>query len=117
MINGNIEQFLDTGWFNEATLFYNGYIYWCESYYDFDKECSTFFIDKWAALNENNTLFHTLLNNKGKVEYERVFECSNKDMDYIKKMFLTSKIFDGKTFWEVEQEIAWLEEGNPIQYK
>ena len=26
MINGNIEQFLDTGWFNEATLFYNGYM-------------------------------------------------------------------------------------------
>ncbi len=31
MINGNINQFLDTGWFTEATLFLNGYIYWLEA--------------------------------------------------------------------------------------
>ena len=29
MKNGKIEQFLDTGWFSEATLYLNGYTYWC----------------------------------------------------------------------------------------
>ena len=27
MINAELEQFLDTGWFNEATLYLNGYTY------------------------------------------------------------------------------------------
>ncbi len=31
MINGYAEQFLDTGWYSEATLYYNGYIYWHEA--------------------------------------------------------------------------------------
>ena len=43
MINGNLEQFLDTGWFNEATLFYKGYIYWCEAQFD-EKKQTNFFL-------------------------------------------------------------------------
>lgn len=31
MINGHLVQFLDTGWYSEATLYFNGYIYWCEA--------------------------------------------------------------------------------------
>lgn len=27
MINGNIEQFLDTGWYSEATLYYQDFSY------------------------------------------------------------------------------------------
>ncbi len=46
MINGNLEQFLDTGWYSEATLFLNGYIYWCEAQYDEKKQSNTFFVDK-----------------------------------------------------------------------
>ncbi len=52
MINGNLDQFLDTGWFSEATLYYNGYIYWLEAQTD-DIE-SVFFIDRWKAQNEDN---------------------------------------------------------------
>lgn len=38
MINADLDQFLDTGWFNEATLYYNGYTYWCEGCWDKTKE-------------------------------------------------------------------------------
>ena len=38
MINANLEQFLDTGWYNEATLYLNGYTYWCEGYWKQGKE-------------------------------------------------------------------------------
>ena len=38
----------------------------------------------------------------------------DQDMDVIKKKFLEAPIFDGKTFWQVENEIAWLDEGKPI---
>ena len=30
MKNGSLEQFLDTGWYTEAELYYHGYVYWCE---------------------------------------------------------------------------------------
>jgi len=34
-------------------------------------------------------------------------------LDLIKKKFLEAKIFEGNNFWEVENEIAWLDEGVP----
>ena len=38
MINANLEQFLDTGWFSEATLYLNGYTYWCEGSWDYSRK-------------------------------------------------------------------------------
>ena len=35
-------------------------------------------------------------------------------MDRIKQRFLEAPVFEGKTFWQVEKEIAWLDEGQPI---
>lgn len=54
MINGDVEQFLDTGWFSEATLFLNGFVYWFEAQYDPNTDINTFFVDRWAAENEDN---------------------------------------------------------------
>lgn len=31
MINGDLDQFLDTGWYTESTIYYKGHIFWCES--------------------------------------------------------------------------------------
>ena len=38
----------------------------------------------------------------------------NTDLELIKKKFLEANIFDGKSFWEVERVLAWLDEGAPI---
>jgi hypothetical protein len=35
----------------------------------------------------------------------------------IKQQFLTAPVFDGKTFWQVEKDLIWVEEGSPIQIK
>ena len=112
MINGRVEQFLDTGWFSESELYLNGYIYWCEA--QSDKQ-HYFFVDKWRALNEDNKLYHSILNQDGTLDWERIYEDTDTDIELIKKRFLEAKIFDGKSFWEVEQEIAWLDDGGPIQ--
>ena len=114
MINGSLDQFLDTGWFTEATLFYNGFIYWCEAQSDPITNYTTFFVDKCAVENEDNTYYHSLLEPDGTLIWNRVFEISDTDMDRIKQNFLESHIFDNKTFWEVEKEIAWLDESCPI---
>ena len=114
MKNGSLDQFLDTGWYSEATLFYNGHIYWCEAQHSTDKNITTFFVDRWAVENEDNIYYHSILEEDGTLKWERIFEVEGEDLGYIKKQFLEAHIFDGKTFWQVEEQIAWLEEGTPI---
>lgn len=108
MINANLSQFLDNGWFSEATLFYNGYIYWCEGCWDNTKEKPMhFFVYKIPARNIDNLYFERLDTNE---PFEYIFETWGKCEDDVKEEFLNAKIFDGKTFWEVEKELAWLDE-------
>ena len=114
MINGSLEQFLDTGWFSEATVFYNGYLYWCEAVFDETTRKNTFFVDRWRAENESNEWYHSILNKDGKLEYERVYEDSDVDIEQIKKRFLEANIWDGKTFWEAESDIFWLDDGGDV---
>ena len=111
MINGKLDQFLDTGWFSESTLFYNGYIYWFEA--QKEKDNITFFIDRFRAENENNQYYHTIKEKDGTVSWENVCKISGQDLDLIKKQFLEFPAFEGKTFWQVEKEMAWLEESTP----
>lgn len=113
MINGYIRNFLDTGWYSESTLFYNGYIYWHESQTIENK--IIFFIDRWEAINEDNLYFHSLIETDGCLKWERVFEIQGENLDLIKKEFLETAIYDGKTFWEAEKKLCWVEESNPIQ--
>ena len=115
MNSRSLEQFLDTGWFSEATLFYNGCIYWCEASYDEKTETNTFFVDKWTAVNEGNRFFHSVLDEKGNLNSTRVYQDSGPDLDMIKKKFLLGKLFDGKSFWEVESELEWLDEDSPTK--
>ncbi len=114
MINGKLEQFLDTGWYSEATLYLDGYIYWCEAQKDALIGKQIFFVDKWEAINEDNALFHSIVEKDGRIQWLRVFEIETEDIENAKKQFLEAPIFDGKNFWQVERKIAWLEEGNPV---
>ena len=114
MINGNLDQFLDTGWYSECTLYLDGYIYWCEDQYDSENSLHKFFVDKWCARNEDNKYYHSILNSDGEPDWNRIYEDSDSDIDIIKKRFLEAKLFDNKTFWDVESEIAWLDEAEPI---
>lgn len=115
MKNGRLEQFLDTGWFSESELYLNGYVYWCESQCDPNSGVITFFVDKWAAQCQDNTYYHSILEPDGTLRWIRVLEIKDADQDLIKKQFLEAPIFDGKTFWQVEKDIAWVDDGGPIQ--
>lgn len=114
MINGHLDQFLDTGWYSEATLYYNGFIYWCEAQLNVSTNITSFFVDKWAARNEDNTYYHSILEEDGTIRWDRVFETDSNDLELIKKHFLEACIFDGKSFWQIEKDLAWLEESSPI---
>ncbi len=111
MTKETLTQFLDTGWYTEATLFYNGYIYWFEGCTDFDTDITKFFVARWKAKNEKNKIFFTYCDKKLEpLDYKILYEENNKDLDLIKKHFLTEKMFDGKSFWEVEGELLWLDD-------
>ena len=115
MINGYTEHFLDTGWYMESTLYYKGYIYWCEASTDPNTNVTHFFVDRWKATTSDNILYNEYHKDGRIIDYSEVYEDYNEDMDVIKKKFLDAPIFDGKTFWQVENEIAWLDEGMPIE--
>lgn len=114
MINGKLEQFLDTGWFTEAELYLNGHVYWCEAQRDVDTGESTFIVDRWAARLEDGIYYHSLREPDGTLQWVRVLEIKGTDLDRIKRQFLEAPIFDGKTFWQVERDIAWVDDGGAI---
>lgn len=114
MINGYTDIFLDTGWYMESTIYYNGFIYWCEAQTNSDTGITHFFVDRWKATTSDNILYNEYRNEGKLVDYSTVYEAYDKDMDVLKKKFIEAPIFDGKSFWQVEKEIAWLDEGEPI---
>lgn len=108
MVNANLSQFLDTGWFNEATLFYNGYIYWCEGCWEQSpKKSMHFFVYRFPAKIVDKIYFERIHTDE---PFKYIFETTGNSEDEVKEQFLKAKIFEGKSFWEVEKELAWLDE-------
>lgn len=35
-------------------------------------------------------------------------------MEMLKKQFLIAPIFEGKSFWQVEKDLTWVDEGEPL---
>ena len=116
MINGNIEQFLDTGWYSEATLYYHGLTYWCEAEWT-DENTSHFFVYRYPALNINDEYCLRIIENDGTILDEDVFDMCHPDIEFIKKTFLEAKIFEGESFWDIESRLAWLDDNGIIVRK
>lgn len=115
MINGNVAQFLDTGWYSEATLYYKGHVYWCEGDTDPLAKSSHFWVNRWRAEQGDGFTYRTVEDENGDPEdFQNVLSIYGKTLDELKKQFLEAPVFEGKTFWQVEYNIAWLEEGQPI---
>ena len=116
MINGNLEQFLDNGWSHDCSLYYNGFVYYCSGRgYVNDK--FEFSVYRFRATTTDNIYYSKYILNGDLVDAEDLLSFKEKDAEIVKKKFLEAKIFDGKSFWEVEKEIMWLEEGTPIYIK
>ncbi len=109
MINGKLSQFLDTGWWNgDATIYYKKHIYFLDSYVD-KKGSMHLRIMKWKAKNIDNKTYEDVLDLEGKfTDFSQIeMEAPNEEM--LREKFLKEKIWEGKSFWEVEKELAWLD--------
>lgn len=113
MINGNINSFLDTGWYTESTLFFNGHVYWFEA--TTENGVTTFFVNRWKASLTDNMYYNSHIDDNGDpIDFKTILTLKDTDMDIIKKDFLCSNIFDGKSFWDVEKSLVWVDEGASI---
>lgn len=111
MINANLEQFLDYGWFSEATLYYKGYTYWCEANWDESRSKKFhFFVYRYRSVIYDKIYTKRLVENGDVVDYSTPIDIYVETEQEAKDYFLSAKIFDGKSFWEVEKELAWYDE-------
>lgn len=109
MINGKLSQFLDTGWWNaDATIYYKGFIHFLESYFD-DDHTMHLRIMKWRVKNIDDKFYEDIRDSNGDLmDFSRI-EMEGPNEDALREKFLRAKIWDGKSFWEVEKELAWLD--------
>ncbi len=116
MINADLEDFLISGWFNmEATLYLNGYTYWCEGVYDFENNDKFhFWVNKYRSIihkKENGEIWTSrMIENNDVVDYSTALDVWGDIPEDVKPIFLNAKIFDGKSFWEVQRELARYDE-------
>jgi hypothetical protein len=108
MINANLSQYLDNGWYTDCELYYKGYIYFCEGYYEnieIPKDFH-FTIYKYPVYIVEEIYYKRV---DPKAIDELVYDEYASDEYEMKEKFLQAKIFEGKSFWEVEKELAWYE--------
>lgn len=112
MINANLEQFLDSGWYSGATLYYEGYTYVCEGWYENadNNNPMHLVVYKYKSIICEEKYTKVVCDGENTVDFEYIIDKDFKTSAEAKQKFLTSKIFDGKSFWEVESRIAWYDE-------
>ena len=107
MINANLSQYLDNGWYTECELYLNGYTYFCQGTYNDNREKNKrfkFYVEKYKVKIVEDVYYKRIDEN-----VELIYEEYARDEYEMKEKFLQAKIFEGKSFWEVEKELAWYE--------
>lgn len=107
MINGYLSQFLDTGWMNDAELYYKGKIYFTECFHDGDQYVVT--VASWHVKKVTNTEYDDDPTPEEKDKWVIVYKDSSPAEDEAREKFLKAPFFEGKSFWEIEPEVEWLE--------
>lgn len=91
MINGNIDEFVDKLWGGEEVIYtYNGKKYFSQGYTQENGEYH-FELAMWEPKTE--------------VLWEIDGHTNQESLD----AFLKEPLFDGKTFWEAEKEMEWVD--------
>lgn len=92
MINGNVSEFINHIHYGDELIFlYKGQKFFLQGYLEDDGKCTTY-LDRWEPPAKDY-----IWTGKG--------NSNNFPVDD----FLNAKIWDGKSFWEVEQEIEWVD--------
>ena len=72
-------------------------------------------IMKWRAKNIDNEYYEDIKDENGHwIDFSQI-EMEGPNEDALREKFLKAKIWDGKSFWEVEKDLAWLDDGNEYE--
>ena len=95
MKGGNVNKFIDQTTFEECAVIYKGIKYFFHGLiFDKEKKEYSYVIDVWDKNgNHEKTVF-----NKTAPTSEKCLELAQNE-----------PIFDGKTFWEAEADMEWVE--------
>lgn len=95
MKGGNVNEFIDKTTYEECAVIYKGIKYFFHSLlFDREKNEYSYVIDVWDK-NGN---------------YEKtVFDKTASTMEQCLEIAQNEPIFDGKTFWEAEPDMEWVE--------
>lgn len=102
-----LEQFLDTGWMNGADLFFRDKIYRTECYGN-QLECRVFVVS-WHAKKVSDKEYDDDFTDEEKKAWIYVYDNVQPTEEDARLALLRAPIFDGKSFWEVINEIEWLD--------
>ena len=93
MIGGNPNDFLDRIYSCQDTVYiYNGIKYWFQGYMP----------------NKDTVHMEVFQYQPAKEDY--IWEYDGKTIAECWKSFVNAPIFEGKSFWNVEQQIEWVDE-------
>lgn len=59
--------------------------------------------------NINNETFENLLDKNGDLQEYKEIYMDGPNEEILREKFLKTPIWDGKTFWQVEKELVWLD--------
>ena len=103
----SLEEFLERGWDNGAQLFYNDNIYWTDC--SIEKSIYKVTVFKAPAIRTSDKTYALVKSENKPNKFELVFKKEEKDNASAKLALLEAPIFEGKSFWQVEKELDWLE--------
>ena len=92
MINGDVNEFVDRIHYGDELVFlYRGKKYFLQGFLEEDGKCTTY-LDRWEPPSDG---------------YIWVGKGDTKEFPV--KDFLNQKLWDGRDFWEAEQEMEWVD--------
>ena len=95
MKDADVNYFLDTLYYDDHTVIYNGKKYFFNAVGTDENGISHFEIYKYGLNGEN---------------FEVVYSISDPDVEVCATDFIDKKIFDGKSFWEAESEMTEIDD-------
>lgn len=95
MKNGNVDEFIDHTTYEECAVMYRGtkYFFYGMRFHK-EKGVYSYDIAQWDAFGDH-------------VRY--VFQTTSDTPDKLLAIFYATPLWDGRTFWEAESEMEWVD--------
>ncbi len=93
MINGDVNEFVEHMRYGDELVFwFDGKKYFLQGFGD--KDYARLYLDRWSPPGD---------------EYVWIETCPKSELRYPVEEFLARTIWNGKSFWEVQEQMEWVD--------